>query len=85
MAHLSTEVLLTVVGSRHSILGLELEMVKIIETTELIDGLISYRTELEKVDTSVSLGTRYQRYKDLLNGDSPHQTKDQASGSSSGK
>jgi hypothetical protein len=55
-------------------------MVKIIETTELIDGLTSYRTELEKVDTSVSLGARYQQYKDLLNGSSPEQSKDQASG-----
>jgi hypothetical protein len=60
-------------------------MVKIIETTELIDGLTSYRTELEKVDTSVSLGTRYQRYKDLLSGNSPDKAKDRASGSSSGK
>ena len=45
-------------------------MVKIIETTELTGGLTSYRTELGEVDTSLSLATRYEHYKNLRDAES---------------
>lgn len=41
-------------------------VVKIVETTELTGGLTSFRTEIDVVDTSTSLGTRYKRYKNLI-------------------
>jgi len=45
-------------------------VVKIIETTELTGGLTSYRTELGEVDTSLSLATRYEHYKNLRDAES---------------
>jgi len=45
-------------------------MVKIIETTQLISGLTSFHTEIESVDTSASLQERYERYKNMAEGDS---------------
>jgi hypothetical protein len=41
-------------------------MAKIIETTKLTGGLTSFRTELDRVDTTASLGTLYQRYKKMF-------------------
>jgi hypothetical protein len=41
-------------------------MAKIVVTTKLTGGLISFRTELDKVDTTASLGTLYQRYKKMF-------------------
>ncbi len=41
-------------------------MIKVIETTQLINGLTSFRTEVDDIDTTSSLQESYERYKKLL-------------------
>ena len=41
-------------------------LTKLIETTQLITGLTSFRTEVDDIDTTSSLQESYERYKKLL-------------------
>jgi hypothetical protein len=54
-------------------------VVKIIEITELADGLTSFRTEVDAIDASLSLEDRYQRYKELLANESEANVADESS------
>jgi len=43
-------------------------MVKIVDITQLVGGITSFRTEIDSVDTKPTLQERYEHYKNLGNG-----------------